>query len=72
MNRFGLDIVSGVVIGDFLKSGGLFYEGRQQGQRFHADDDEGLRVIARKMKGDYVRSSPSVYPADAWELRIYD
>lgn len=72
-----IDIVRGVIIGDPWKTGQLFYDGRAQGPTFIADDDEGLRMIAKARKtalGHQLgREFDRLFPdASKWELRIRD
>lgn len=71
-----IEHVQGTIIGGDHVSGRLYYEGRPQGGLLTADTTEELREKARALKADYIakNNTPAwqVYPADAWELRIFD
>jgi len=68
--------VQGTIIGGDHCSGRLYYEGRPQGGMLYADSTEELREKAKTLKVDFLarHNTPAfqVYPADAWELRIFD
>jgi hypothetical protein len=67
--------VRGEIIGESpTHRGWLCYDGRQQGAHFFADSDAELRRIAVERKAqiaaDCGRAFASIFPLDAWELRI--
>jgi hypothetical protein len=76
--HFGFEIpgMGAVIVGDAVKTGQLFYDGRAQGGQFIADNDAGLRIIAhrrkQKLRRDLGPEFDRLYPADIWELRIWD
>lgn len=72
MTKFGLDDVNGEVIGDILKRGKLFYDGRQQGRDFYAPNDAELIAKGAELKDKLLSSMPFIYPEKLWEIRIYE
>ena len=69
------DDVGGVIIGDVMFSGQLYYEGRSQRGRFYARDDAELNRIAKSLKAQILKDCGSashlIYPDDdAWTMKI--
>lgn len=69
------DDVGGVIIGDVMFSGQLYYEGRPQRGRFYARDDVELGRIAKSLKAQILEDcGPAaylIYPdVDAWTMKI--
>lgn len=70
-----IEVVSGTIVGDFQVSAQLYHQGREQGPRFHADNDAQARVKAQeyveqlkvRLGSEYRR----LYP-NGMELRIWD
>ena len=73
---YTIERVNGAIIGDIVKTGRLYYDGRQHGPQFSADDDDGLRDIAKRMKQEFLDECNGIphiiYPNNTWELRILD
>jgi len=75
MTKFGLEIVSGEIIGDIYRTGQLFNDGRPQGPRFNGDNDADIRqqaqAYADRLKSQYGPEYARLYP-QGMELRIWD
>ena len=78
MLRHGYDDVNGIVIGGnpAEKQYRIYYEDRRQHQFYSTRDSE-----AKEKAENYIKEQKqelgiilynNIYPADAWELRIYD
>jgi len=74
MNRWGFDEVNGTVIGGDFFSGEIFYDGRTQSRRIHADTEQELIDLAEaKVKELKELRSIGLYQDNSkWELRIYN
>jgi hypothetical protein len=75
--KFGLHITDAVIVGDYWKTGQIFYDGRPQGGNFIAANDCALREIAKSRKRDLCnqlgREFDRLFPDPSlWELRIWD
>ena len=69
------DDVSGTIIGGDHVSGSLVYDGRVQ-YGVHTADNEPellfkLKAMMDEIKNDCGEVFSSIYPLDAWEIRIY-
>lgn len=70
-----IENVRGVIIGDYQVSAQLYHENREQGPRFHGDNDADVRAKAEayveqlktRLGAEYRR----LYP-NGMELRIWD
>ncbi len=68
------DDVSGQIVGRYMLTGVLTYDGRQQGSTIYAETDQQLMEMARAMKAEMLercgQMAHEIYPADDWRLRI--
>jgi len=77
MTRWGYDDVTGIIIGGNELSCGLFYDGRNIGGKWYADNQDEAMVKARELKAEQIKENGGhpcyLYQDDSkWELRIFD
>lgn len=74
MVRNGYDDVNGVIIGGDYVSWQLFYDGRPQGQKQSAaNDDEAIEMAeqrCKELKVEFGGFPCYLYPDDKWEVRL--
>jgi len=68
--------VNGFIVGSYCVCAQLKYDGRDQGQRIIADDEDAARAIAKQQKqeirNDLGQSFNEIYPDDSkWRVLFY-
>jgi F0F1-type ATP synthase membrane subunit b/b' len=67
--------VNGVIVGRYMITADLRYEGRKQGSTIYAETESEVMRIAQdrisEIKKECVNAFADIYPNDSWEVRIY-
>lgn len=64
------DDVNGLIVGDVVMTGILYYQERPQSQQFYAKDRDSLLKIAMDRKKELIQENPLIYSTDEWTMRI--
>lgn len=75
LNTWYEEEVNGCIVGPYMLTGTLRYDGRQQGKVLYCETESQLIAEADSMLSDIKRQCGPVfdliYPQDKWELRIH-
>jgi hypothetical protein len=75
LNTWYQEEVNGCVVGPYMLTGTLRYDGRQQGEAFYCETETQLLDKAKSILSEIKREcGPAfdlIYTKDVWELRIH-